>query len=80
MSFDPETESNSLKPALEYFQYQLKGVSFLPKASNSYAQMPYEKISHEEYKQKAMLIKPVELSKRLKEASLSMDDPVAENY
>lgn len=31
MTFDPETEGEHLKHALDYFQYQLKGVSFLPR-------------------------------------------------
>lgn len=30
MTFDPETEGPHLAQALEYFQYQLKGISFLP--------------------------------------------------
>ena len=42
VTFDPATEADQLKPALELFQYQLKGVSFLPRTeSGAYAQMPY---------------------------------------
>lgn len=31
ITFDPETEGQHLSHALDYFQYQLKGVSFLPR-------------------------------------------------
>lgn len=31
ITFDPETEGQHLAHALDYFQYQLKGVSFLPR-------------------------------------------------
>lgn len=50
VTFQPESESNQLEHALNYFQYKLKGVSFLPIAEKgSYPQMPYEEISEEEY-------------------------------
>jgi hypothetical protein len=51
VTFDAETEGGSLASALDYFQYQLKGVSFLPRLrdSTAYAQMPYEKIDEAEY-------------------------------
>jgi ribonucleoside-triphosphate reductase (thioredoxin) len=80
VTFDPEKEADSIKPALEYFQYQLKGISFLPKASNSYAQMPYEEISNEEYKRKVAEIQPIELSKKLHEAEVQLEDSVCEKY
>ena len=36
--------------ALDYFQYQLKGISFLPKMElGAYKQMPYEEITEKEY-------------------------------
>jgi hypothetical protein len=34
---------------LNYFQYKLKGISFLPKIDNVYNQMPYEEINEEKY-------------------------------
>ena len=50
VTFDPETESRDIRHALNYFQYQLKGVSFLPRLKlGAYAQMPYEEISAECY-------------------------------
>lgn len=45
-----EWEKDQIKTALDYFQYKLKGISFLPKTSSlHYAQMPYEEISEKEY-------------------------------
>ncbi|CAI2166635.1 18262_t:CDS:10 [Funneliformis geosporum] len=50
VTFDPETEGPQLKYALDYFQYQLKGISFLPRMPlGAYAQMPIEAISSEQY-------------------------------
>lgn len=34
VTFDPETEGHQLSHALDYFQYQLKGVSFLPRVEH----------------------------------------------
>ncbi|CAM9251274.1 unnamed protein product [Laminaria digitata] len=51
ITFDPETEGQHLAHALDYFQYQLKGVSFLPRIDyGAFPQMPYEAISEEQYK------------------------------
>jgi len=52
VTFDPETEGPHLAQALEYFQYQLKGISFLPRFSDgttAFKQMPYEGITEEQY-------------------------------
>jgi ribonucleotide reductase alpha subunit len=50
ITFDPETEGPQLKHALNYYQYQLKGISFLPKVEKgAYRQMPYEEITEEKY-------------------------------
>ena len=51
VSFDPKTEGKDIKYALNLYQYKLKGVSFLPKFDNNInlPQLPYEKISKEEY-------------------------------
>ena len=50
VTFDPETEGPQIPYALNYFQYQLKGISFLPKLElGAYKQMPYEEITKEEY-------------------------------
>ena len=51
-------ERDQIAHALNYFQYQLKGVSFLPKLEKaSYPQMPYEEITKDEYKKKLKKIK-----------------------
>lgn len=50
ITFDPETEGYQIEAALNYFQYQLKAISFLPKMEEgAYEQMPYESITKEQY-------------------------------
>lgn len=50
VTFDPTSEAEQLAPALDHFQYGLKGISFLPRLdAGAYPQMPYESISEEEY-------------------------------
>lgn len=49
VTFNPTTEGPQIKHALEYFQYHLKGVSFLPNETHNYAQLPYEAISADVY-------------------------------
>jgi len=50
VTFDPKTEGNQISSALNYFQYQLKGISFLPKLElGAYQQMPYEEITEKKY-------------------------------
>ncbi len=49
VTFRPE-EKNQIKTVLEYFKYDLKSISFLPKLEfGVYAQMPYESISLNTY-------------------------------
>jgi ribonucleotide reductase alpha subunit len=53
ITFDPQTEGSQIAHALDYFQYQLKGVSFLPKfEAGAYPQMPYEGIDEVEYRRR----------------------------
>ena len=50
VTFNPETEGKQISYALNYFQYQLKGISFLPKMEQgAYRQMPYEEITEKKY-------------------------------
>ena len=50
VTFDPKTEGSQLPHALKYFQYQLKGISFLPRLElGAYEQMPYEEINEQVY-------------------------------
>ncbi len=51
VTFDPEKEGPQIANALNFFQYQLKGISFLPKTEvGAYQQMPYEEITEKEYR------------------------------
>jgi len=64
ISFDREKEGDQLKYALDYFQYKLKGISFLPfsKGETTYPQMPYEEITKADYETVVKGIKPVDFS------------------
>jgi hypothetical protein len=44
-------EADQIKPALDLYQYQLKGISFLPilDGKTTYRQMPYEAITDKKY-------------------------------
>ncbi|KAJ1953677.1 hypothetical protein EC988_002857, partial [Linderina pennispora] len=78
ITFDPEREGPMLKYALDYYQYQLKGISFLPRLDyGAFPQMPYEAIDEEKYR---------EMIKRIKNVGLHMvedtdqNEPEAERY
>jgi ribonucleoside-triphosphate reductase len=60
VSFKPE-EADQIQPALDFFQYQLKAISFLPRleTGSAYAQMPYESITREEYERRKSLLLPL---------------------
>ena len=52
ITFNPQTEGSQIQFALDYYQYQLKGISFLPmldESTSPYPQMPYEPISESTY-------------------------------
>jgi len=50
VTFDPETEGKMIPQVLNYYQYQLKGISLLPRHDwGAYPQMPYESIDEKEY-------------------------------
>ncbi|KAJ2836445.1 hypothetical protein J3B01_002839 [Coemansia erecta] len=58
ITFDPASEGPQLNNALDYYQYQLKGVSFLPRIDyGAYPQMPYEAIDEATYNKMARNIK-----------------------
>ena len=51
VTFDPKTEASQIAPALNYYQYHLKGISLLPRHDyGAYKQMPYESIDENTYK------------------------------
>lgn len=59
VTFKPE-EGKDIKQVLNYFQYKLKAISFLPKLEYGiYPQMPYEEISNEIYNKLIQPIKPI---------------------
>jgi intein/homing endonuclease len=63
ISFDPTTEGNQLRHALDFFQYRLKGISFLPRHEyGAYKQMPYEAIDEKTYHNKINKIKKFNMS------------------
>ena len=58
VTFEPETEANEIAPALNYFQYHLKGISLLPRHDyGAYKQMPYEAIDEKEYNKQVKKLK-----------------------
>lgn len=60
VTFDPEKEGPELAHALDYFQYQLKGISLLPKLElGAYQQMPYEEIDAATYSRMQGKLKPL---------------------
>ncbi len=60
VTFDPDAEVDQVKHAIEYFQYNLKSVSFLPRVKNgAYQQMPYETITREKYEEMKSRILPI---------------------
>ena len=59
VTFRPE-EGKQIEAALNYFQYELKGISFLPKLEmGAFAQMPYESITPEVFEERNALIKKI---------------------
>jgi len=50
VTFDPDTEGDQIQNVLDYYQYQLKGISLLHrKNEGAYPQMPYEAIDEDTY-------------------------------
>ncbi|KAF0984585.1 hypothetical protein FDP41_000484 [Naegleria fowleri] len=80
ITFNPQTEGPQIQYALDYFQYQLKGVSFLPMMdtdSSPYPQMPYEPITEEQYNEMKSKLKttcPLSQERTLKQ------EPTPERY
>eukprot|EP01083_Nonionella_stella_P069709 186029_1 len=62
VTFDPETEGTQLESALQYFQYHLKGVSFLPRTDQVYEQMPYIPISEDKFNELMSQVRPLKFS------------------
>jgi ribonucleoside-triphosphate reductase len=60
INFDPVTEGPQIKYALEFAQYNLKSVSFLPNADGLYDDMPESAITEQEYKNYLVTIRPID--------------------
>ncbi|MEI6021052.1 MAG: fused protease/ribonucleoside-triphosphate reductase [Bacteroidota bacterium] len=56
-------ESDEIKTVLDYFKYDLKSISFLPKLEfGAYAQMPYEAITKERYEEMSAKVTAVDFN------------------
>jgi adenosylcobalamin-dependent ribonucleoside-triphosphate reductase len=63
ITFDPETEQDHIGTVLHMYDGQLKTVSFLPSGNHVYPQMPYTRITEEEYVNDGeMKLFPIDLS------------------
>lgn len=60
VKFDPEREGQDIKAALELYEDQLKGISFLPH-THGYRQAPWEPIAQEDYVQRVAQLQPLNL-------------------
>ena len=64
VTFNPETEGGQISNALDIFQYQLKGISFLPRLDHgAYPQMPYESIDEKKYNKIKNSLQPVKFGR-----------------
>jgi adenosylcobalamin-dependent ribonucleoside-triphosphate reductase len=76
VTFDPEREGPHIAHALDVYQYQLKGVSFLPRLpKGAYQQMPYEAISEDEYRRQTAALKPLDFSSITGAGDMAMESP-----
>lgn len=60
-------EQLQLQSALDFFQFKLKSVSFLPKLDNDspYEQMPYEEITEKQYEKTSKNLTPLDFSEMM---------------
>ena len=63
VSFNPETEAESIGTVLHLYDGQLKTVSFLPSGNFTFPQMPYTQITEEEYEEEGVMkLFPIDLA------------------
>lgn len=75
VTFDVEKEGDQIAHALNYYQYQLKGISFLPRLEyGAYPQMPYEAITEEKFNELNSKVK------RLNFNSISGEEAAVERF
>jgi ribonucleoside-triphosphate reductase len=66
-----EDEADKIEAALDFYQFKLKAVSFLPKTKvGVYAQMPYEEISKEKYEEILSKITPMNFGSMFNQESI----------
>ena len=69
ITFNPKTEGCQIANALDYFQYHLKGISFLPKCDyGAFPQMPYEEITEQVYLDRCKDLKPLQINSMSEES------------
>jgi ribonucleoside-triphosphate reductase len=75
LDFDPETEADDIVRILEYGQYTLKSVSFLPRSKESmpFPQMPYERITKERYLELKAKLRPINFGGFAKQQDEELD-------
>lgn len=57
-----EEEKSNLNSVMEFYEDQIKTVSFLPLDCSAYVQMPYETITKEEYEDRIKNVKPIDFT------------------
>jgi adenosylcobalamin-dependent ribonucleoside-triphosphate reductase len=62
VSFDPDTEADKIGTVLHMHDGQLKTVSFLPSGNFVYPQMPYTRITEEEYEDAVSKLFPIDFA------------------
>lgn len=69
VTFKPN-EADQIQTVLDYYKYDLKAISFLPKLeTGAYAQMPYEAISGNTYEKMISKVKPIVYHESTEEAT-----------
>ena len=77
VSFNPKTEGEAIGTILHMFDGQLKTISFLPMDNGSYAQMPYTRITEEDYEASTYKHMPIDFT----DVYLGMDfEALGEKY
>ena len=77
ISFDSETEKDSISTVLHMYDGQLKTVSFLPQGNFTYPQMPYTQITKEEYESETLNLFPIDFAGVYEGMAA---DAIGENY
>jgi len=78
ITFNPVTEGKDIANALDYFQYKLKGISFLPLLEEgAYQQTPYEEITEEKYNE---MMSKINTKNVLSSIVLQEDEMITEKF